>query len=370
MRVAYVSADAGAPVFGSKGSSVHVQEMLRAMVRDGLTVELFAASFNGEPPADLRDVVRHQLPALREREAFLANDSIAELIARRGPFDLIYERHSLWSYAPMELARDRACLGVLEINAPLIDEQIAHRQLIHRDEAAEAARRAFAAAPALIAVSRQISEYTRRFHRHTHVHVVPNGVDANRFPAKITPRMPAPGTFTIGFVGSLKPWHGIDTLVEIFDRLPGARLLVVGDGPERAKLERTEAVLTGAVTPADVPPLLASMDVTVAPYPAIADFYFSPLKIVESMAAAVPVVASRIGDIPDLVRDGVDGILCRPGNVDDFVSALDRLRNDPALRQQFGSSARRRVLERHTWEGNWRRIREIAMTTPAEGRRR
>src|SRR5690606_13714515 len=124
---------------------------------------------------------------------------------------------------------------------------------------------------------------------------------------------------TVGFVGTLKPWHGVSLLLEAFARLAadfaGVRLLIVGDGPERAALDQQAAALgiasltefTGAVDPELIPALLAEMDVAVAPYPRLDDFYFSPLKVLEYMAAGRAVVASRIGMIPEWIEHAGTG---------------------------------------------------------------
>src|SRR5699024_9195154 len=102
--------------------------------------------------------------------------------------------------------------------------------------------------------------------------------------------------------------------VRILDR-PETRLVIVGDGPERdaltqqARAAGVDVEFAGAVDPVDVPGRLAQFDVAVAPYPAHGDTYFSPLKVLEYMAAGVAVVASRVGQIPELVDHGRTGIL-------------------------------------------------------------
>src|SRR5215831_8937511 len=103
MRIAYITADPGVPVFGQKGCSIHVQEVLRAMVKRGAEVDLFATNCTGEPPDDWKGRVRlRPLPgppkgelALREQNSVAANEPLRAALEDQGPFTLIYERYSL-----------------------------------------------------------------------------------------------------------------------------------------------------------------------------------------------------------------------------------------------------------------------------------
>jgi len=170
------------------------------------------------------------------------------------------------------------------------------------------------------------------------------------------------GTFTVGFVGTLKPWHGLSVLIEayalVLERSPNARLLIVGDGTEKEKLRADlfsrnlldKAHFTGTVAHTDVPGLLVSMDVAVAPYPNLADFYFSPLKVYEYMAAGRPVVASNIGQLRKLINHDVNGWLVPAGDPTALAHALVRLRNEPLLRARLGQAARACTLHEHTWD--------------------
>jgi glycosyltransferase involved in cell wall biosynthesis len=378
MRIAYVSADLGVPVFGRKGCSIHVQEVVRALRARGADVELFTARPEGDPPPGLEAVPVHPLPnptagdrAARARAALAANPDVRTALEREGPFDIVYERYSLWSYAGMGYARDHGTPGLLEVNAPLIEEAAEHRGLADRAGAERVAERVFRDATALLAVSAEVAAYLGRYPdavRRTHV--LPNGVNPERFPADLPPSRP--GAFTVGFVGSMKAWHDLPTLVEafvLFRRVaPDARLLLVGDGPERERLQgdlaarglREAVEFTGAVAPGEVPGLLASMDVAAAPYPKLATFYFSPLKVYEYMAAGRPVVASRLGQLAEMIRHEVDGLLCAPGDAAALAADLERLWREPALRHRLGQAARAKALREHTWEAVARRILGLA----------
>ncbi|CAG1007011.1 GDP-mannose-dependent alpha-(1-6)-phosphatidylinositol monomannoside mannosyltransferase [Phycisphaerales bacterium] len=384
MRIAYVCTDPGVPVFGCKGASIHVQEVLRALVRTGADITLLSRRFDGDAPPDLRAVriaalepAAHSDPVARERALLAGNHTARRALEKLGPLDLVYERHALWSFGAMEHARDAGIPSALEVNAPLVQEQSRYRTLTLRDDALAAARRALAAAGRVFCVSRAVAQAVMppaadaaRFE------VLPNGVDALRFRPDILPALPPADAITIGFVGSLRPWHGLDLLIDAFARLaresPRWRLLIVGDGPmmpalredlgARCLLDRT--ILTGAVPPSSVPSWLASMDIAAAPYPPDQPDYFSPLKLFEYMASGRAIVAARLGQTAEVIEHDRTGLLVTPGDVGALADALRTLGHDPARSAALGRAARARAVAAHSWTSVVERVLEYASSPP------
>ncbi|MBL8814906.1 MAG: glycosyltransferase family 4 protein [Planctomyces sp.] len=389
MHVAYVCADAGVPVFGSKGCSIHVQEIVRAFLRRGDSVEIFAARLGGRPPADLSNCIVHEFPLAKHlttanRES--AQHSLARTIAQHivfSQFDLIYERYSLWSDDTQKHAADFGVHSVLEVNAPLIDEQQLHRELHNRSGAEQCAVNAFRHAGRIVAVSAEVAEYVRTFFpdqtgRHlTTVQVVNNGVDVDRFrpSGHVHDRSgkQSHSCLTIGFVGSLKPWHGVESLIEAFqmmaDVFPDTQLKIIGDGPMRDTLESSlldssiahRIHFHGAVPAEEMPTHLTSLDIAVAPYLKNDGFYFSPLKVYEYMACGLPVAASATGQLNELIQNGENGLLYEAGNVSELRQALTRLAEDRQLRKLLGAAARATVVHHHSWQQTLERILEPAV---------
>jgi glycosyltransferase involved in cell wall biosynthesis len=379
MRIAYVCADGGIAVFGDKGASVHITAMAGAFRGTGHDLHLLCARRglgSADYPVEQVAVTLppHETRADKERGHIATAAAIeARLLALHHdwPFDLIYERYSLWSAAGVRAARQLNVPVVVEVNAPLVSEQAEFRALALTGVARAIEAEVFRTADALAVVSDELVPYvTARGALPGRVQVIRNAVDTAHFTPQVRPAQ-VPGipedAFVVGFSGSLKAWHGLDTLLPAFrtlrDRLPRAQLLVVGDGPLKTWVEGYAAgaglakavTLTGWVGHADLPALLARMDVATAPYPAAAGHYFSPLKLYEYLAVGRPVVASRIGQTAK-VLDGTDAaLLIPPGDPVALADALLRLADDPALTARLSHNA---AIEgrRHDWSDNARAV--------------
>ena len=369
MRIAYVTVDPGIPVFGTKGASVHIQEVVRELIRRGHDVTVHTTRAGRDIPDDLAglEVIETRIeaddPGARER----AQQEVSARIAARiiaGGTDLVYERYSLFSTALAEVAEATGAAGILEVNAPLIEEQRTHRVLVDEEAAAKALARQVAAATATVAVSDPVRDWVRERTGSERVHTVPNGVSITR----IVPRPEDIGDPVVTFVGTLKPWHGVTDLLAAaaLAKRPW-KLRIIGDGPERATLEEQAAGLgievdfRGAVAPADMPGQLAGSAIGVAPYPDLGgeqQQYFSPLKVYEYLAAGLPVVASAVGQLPQIL--GELGTLVPPSDPAALATAIDTLAADPVLRGKLGWRGRMQAEEKHSWAGAVDRILDLA----------
>lgn len=371
-RVAYVCADPGIPVFGTKGASVHVQEIVRAWRARGAEVRLYVARTGVDVPADLADVPvvvekvdggDRSLPAAertaqRERNQAAAARRLAERAVADGA-DVVYERYSLFSTALADVVAAAGVPGILEVNAPLVDEQRTHRHLVDEAGAVRVLRRQVEAASSVACVSAPVADWVRGHAGSAagdgRVVVTPNGVNTDR----IRPVAPSgDGPATVLFVGTLKPWHGVEVLLEAAAlATEDWTVRLVGDGPQAPVLRDLATSLDlqvdfrGAVAPADVPAQIGGADVAVAPYPAAAadQQYFSPLKLYEYAAAALPVVASDTGQVGTVVEDGVTGLLVEPSDPVSLARAVDALVADPERARAMGLAARERAEREHSW---------------------
>ena len=173
------------------------------------------------------------------------------------------------------------------------------------------------------------------------VAVLPNAV-----PAVPDPSSSAPGDFFL-YAGRLSGEKGVATLLKasVRSRVP---VIVAGDGPQARELRSMAPAtvrLIGRATASEVVRLLRGCLAAVVPseWPENA-----PMAVLEPMAAARPVVASRVGGIPEQLRDGVDGILVPPRDAGALAAAMVRLASDRELACRLGRAGRQRVLERFT----------------------
>lgn len=298
------------------------------------------------------------------------------MIERASP-DFIYQRYARFSWAGVVAALRTGRPLFLEYNGSEVWvgrhwDRVGNLDLLERYERLnlQAAARIFV-----------VSEVERRNLESRGITsdkivVNPNGVDEQLF-------RPAAGggetrrklairddEVVAGFVGTFGPWHGVVKLAEAIKLIPAnlpVRFLLVGAGSLHGEVERllkaeTEkgrVVFTGAVEHAHVPALLDACDILVAPHVPLADgsdFFGSPTKIFEYMAMGKGIVASRLGQIGEVLGDEETALLVEPGDVNELATAMVRLVESEALRTRLGTNAREAAVKNHTWTHNAQRV--------------
>jgi glycosyltransferase involved in cell wall biosynthesis len=354
MLIFQICADVGIAPGGTKGAAVHLQQIAGALQSRGhrvVTIARREAIFINPHPAPVRSL----------------DQGIETAMFEFGIPDLVYERYALGHLGGLEFARRRGVPFMLEVNAPLTMEAIAHRNTSVGPQEHAVERRLFAESDAVIAVSTPLAGFIERFRGNRAISVVPNGVDPAAFPSPAS----HVESDTVAFLGHPKPWHGIHRLAAVAATLDGgtstSRVLVIGGGSGGDELLRQaqarnvldRVIVTGAVPRGLVAFLLAHSAVGIAPYPPTDFFYFSPLKVIEYMMAGLPVVSTELGDIAATVGDG--GLIVDPADDRGLEQAVALLLGDPDLRREMGARGRRRAMTEFTWDRAVDRIEEATM---------
>ena len=376
--VAYLCADPGIPPDGDKGASVHFRSLAAAFARIGTPLDVFVArdgDVAGFAPHRARTVPTPRGAGAAGEVIQLGHgEAMLRALQAAGPHAGVYERLSLFGLAGLAYAKATGLPFVVEVNAPLWREAAAFREL-HLAETARAvcldvlrgATKVFAVSPSLA------HELTAAGVPGQRIEVLGNGADLASFRAAAPAAKPASlrGRPTLLFVGSCKPWHGIPFLLRAFAALRAqlpCGLWIVGDGPEREAIAQAarafpgDIVHEGAVAHERIPAVLAAADAIVAPYPASAPAYFSPLKIVEALAAGRPLLASRVPCVLETLA-GHDPIgLFAADDVADFVAAAGRVFAAGPAAATAGIDAR--LVQALDWTQKAARIAELFATHP------
>ncbi len=407
MKILYICPDYGIPVLGHKGASVHVRELIAAFNRAGHSVvvasplatrspweqpETIAGQFLHLPISDSTAPVFQTLQAYTNklglssslageiRRIVYSMEVEPRLIRRfkKNPPDFIYLRASLYATTGVELAQALNRPLVIEVNTPLATEQSIYRGTGLGLLALEAERWLLSRANVVVTVSSALREHVVKMGaKPERVHVVPNAVDAERFRPNI------PGTDrkrvleledepVLGFVGGLRPWHGVQYLPQLLVNLvpdyPNLKLVIVGDGQMRPELEADlqrlgvsqHVIFAGVRSHEEVPDLIRRFDIALAPYPKTDhEFYFSPLKLFEYMGCGIAVIAARIGQIADIVSDGETGLLYTSGDVNALTRLCKELLSDSKRRKTIGQKAAELIHAKYTWDHNAERVTEL-----------
>ncbi len=321
-----------------------------------------------------------------ERVALAANGAYAGQIdraVRRADAGMVYQRYALNNVAGLRVAAEHGLPLVIEFNGsePWIARHWAGGPLRYEPIAERIEAMNLRHADLVVVVSEPMRDTAVQLGaRADRVLVNPNGVDADRYRPDLdgTPvreRLGLQDKTVVGFIGTFDRWHGAPVLVEAVARLladrPALRdtlaCLMIGDGPELAQVQRRVdelqlrgvVHLTGRVAQEAGPGHLAACDVLASPHVPNADgsaFFGSPTKLFEYLAMGRPIVASRLGQLGEVLADGQTALLVEPGDPVALAQALCRLIDDAPLRARLGAAGRAQAEREHTWHRHTQRI--------------
>lgn len=381
---------------GLRGGAVtHLSGILGAYRRTGLRVGLVALA---QPPPQLRAVLDDLEIVAPQSSAARACHSVHEitvdgpiaqaglrLAARLRP-TVVYQRHSVFLTAGAAVAGRLGLPLVLEWNGSAVWARAHwHQRLplegVFTPLAVSLERRIAATADVVIAVSEPAAEMARQAGAMPdRVVVVPNGVDVEtvRPDLAVADRNRDLGDHgcgpLLGWVGTFGPWHGAEVLVRALSLLPPPiRLLMIGDGRARVECVALAQSLgvgdrvswLGTLPHRATLARLAACDVLVSPtvpLPGI-PFFGSPTKLFEYMALGRPIVASRLDQLAEVLEDGRNARLARPGDPADLAVAIRRVLGSPDTGEALGRQARRDAVQQHTWDHRAAAILERLGTT-------
>lgn len=283
----------------------------------------------------------------------------------KGEVDWVYER--LAPFAIMGRRFQKSGIPwILETHAPLFyDSKTERNTTVLSSLARNIELQAYRECDALVCISESLKEIIVKEAQipEEKVLVVPNAVDTERFnPAQVQAKRLFE-TFTLGFVGRLYAWHGLEILLEALHDLHQEgleiSLVMVGDGLVRKELEETALRLgiseqiqfIGQVPWAEVPSYIAGFDLGYIGNikMQIGKMYHSPLKLYEYMAMETPVLASAFQDAQAVLREDETGFLYDPGNKEDIKRALRKAIGKQSELKAMGKLARKEVIHKHGW---------------------
>lgn len=388
MRILYVASGIAAP--GAHGGATHVLEVAGGLAARGHEVHVVNMNGGGQAARQMVDgAYFHRLPYGKAAGA-LYYPTVAHLADKLRP-DIIMERYYNLAGAGILVAQRRRIPSLLEINAPIVDPPSSRKskldKLAGRPLERWAAHQCRLASRIVTPLASTVPTYllpnrkkicelswganVAQFDRDRIIHEQGAAVAQLRGELGLQEGQPV-----AVFSGSFRHWHGVDQFAQaarqLATDLPAAAFMFLGSGPLLEGVRQIGTSLDrrfitpGAVSYDAVPRYLALATVGVAPFnPAVHEslrrfgFYWSPLKVFEYMAMALPTVTIALHPLDQIIRHSVDGLLYPAGDVPSLTAALRELLADPARAAAMGHSARQRVVEKYSWQEHCRALEEI-----------
>lgn len=369
---------------GDGAEGIHIKEMVnafRSIGHDVLVVGPSASENFGDkkrsPFSILKKIIRG--PAYEALEIgynFYNYHYLSRIVSRFRP-DFIYDRYITFNYSCVGFGKKQRIPVFLEVNAPLAYEREHEpdESLYMKKAAYWVEKKVCSNSLKTIVVSTPLKRYLiSKGVPAKKIVVIPNGVNLNTFYPKPASKnlIQSLGIrkddVIIGFVGILRPWHGIDLLLEAFrivnETYPNTKLMLVGDGPIKENILnqarslglKNKLIITGRVPHDQVSDYVSLFTIAVSPK---ATFYASPMKIPEYMAQQKAVVAPDTNNIRDLVSNGTNGLLFEYDSANSLAKSLMEIISKPSLGIELGYKARSETIQRLNWQATAKQIEEL-----------
>jgi glycosyltransferase involved in cell wall biosynthesis len=368
------------------GPAIHGWSLVEEMQRRGAKVCIYPSAAVSNSDHSVGNTTPNPTSRLRLAARSLFGEEAANLASglqrtvRRGVSakvycekfgpDVVLARHIGYDWTPWIVARLLGRPLVLEVNAPMHLEKplvgVRPPAVLRWMEHVQWRRATY-----IQTVSNELAEIVRSAGVPAErVVAIPNGADPLPRPASPSNRNEGQAVRII-FVGGFYPWHGVEHLLRaaalVRQRNWNVRLVLIGGGPQTSTVEQLARDLGiadiiemhGRVSHEEVHQHLLDSDLAVAPYPLLRPFYFSPLKIFEYMAAGLPIIASRQGQMQEILEDRVTALLYPPGNIERLADSIIELAADAALRERIGSAALTELRARYTWGHTAEQVLEL-----------
>jgi glycosyltransferase involved in cell wall biosynthesis len=331
-----------------QASYAHVHEIIDGLRGLGWSVELYEPSYRGGGAPGI-------VGRLAEFRRIQRN-----LVGRLAQYDAVYVRGHFLARTTSRAARRAGVPVVQECNGPYADLLTAWPIARVAPGVFESMQREqFRDADAVIAVTPELAQWVNREGRRSDTTVVPNGANTDVFAPGLDPLPDFPARYAI-FFGALAAWQGVGVLLDAIDdpAWPSdVQLVIAGDGALRETVERAAAhnprvTYVGALPYADAARAVANSiaSLVVKNLPQHARSGLSPLKLYESMAAGVPVIASDLPGLAETVVSADCGLVVAAGDASAVARAVAKVAADPSAAAQMGARGRAAAVAEHSWK--------------------
>lgn len=400
LSILYLIGDRGLDLTKGEGYKTHVLKILEGLKKKGHKVFLLTINDSPSlPEVDNYLTVPHKYLRFYIHRIFPFTGTINSIniflnilrLNKLHQFDIIHERFGLYSFGGILAAKMLHIPHLTEINGPGIEEKKLFTEdlaPVQKFTARMIRKFCLRKTDHIVSVSNNLKAFLLDNHvvnQENKITVLPNAADVVAFDKQFDVRgiklsLGLEDKFVIAYTGTLQVWYAIEDLVFAFPlvlrEVPNAFLLIVGEGQAREKLEglvcshgiSRNVRFTGYINHSKIPEIISIADVAVAPFKELGmSFFGSAIKIFEYLGAGKAIVASKIGQIAEVLQDQYTALLVAPSDIEELANAIIRLAHDEQLRNYLAKNAWIEA-QKYSWDKYADQLENI-YTTLLEDRR-